>query len=373
MSQGSRTLVVCVPPGTPADSSIYLAGDFNGWSAEHPSSRLRRRDDGCYVFELPSELVRVEFKVTRGTWDTVECSADGKSVDNRVVTLESTNGDLKIEVGGWCDLHPGAASWRPKHTVVGELRVIKDVFAPQLGNIRDVLVWLPPGYDRETDARYPVLYMHDGQNLFDDVTAFDREWGVDEISTELAERDGLRHIVVGIPNVGVGRLHEYSPWPDDFRRSRGQGERYIRFILQTVKQMIDRQYRTKPEREFTAVCGSSLGGLISLYAGLTRPDVFGCALSLSPTMSVAGGRILRLAQNFHSDVKFSIDYGALEFGGNKELSNQMIEAVREFERLLVQNGVIVRCAIDPEGEHNELSWRRRLPEILKWWHLQISH
>ena len=210
--------------------------------------------------------------------------------------------------------------------------------------------------------------MPDGQNLFDAVSAYEQEWGVYEISTALAEKENLRHIIVGIPNMGLARLHEYSPWEDDFRRSRGFGERYVRFILQTVKPQIDNQYRTKPERDYTGVTGSSLGGLISLYAGMTRTDKFSFAACLSPSMNVAGGRIMKTAQAYHGDTKIWIDYGVREFGGERGLSNQMIEAVRECGRILKSNGVDARVVIDPEGEHNESSWRRRFPDILRWWH-----
>lgn len=368
MIDPSRVLTIKVPPDTPSGASVFIAGDFNGWSPSHPMARTTMQENGVARFVFPPDVEKAEFKITRGSWDTVECSEQGEQLGNRSWMTTAHNGDLTIEVGGWCDLHPNTHHWRPVHTVVGDLRVLKDVFSPQLGNMRDVLVWLPPGHDVRKDERLPVLYMHDGQNLFDNVTAYDKEWGVDEISTELAETENLRHIVVGINNMGLSRLHEYSPWEDDFRKSRGYGERYVRFILQTIKPMIDAQFRTKPDREHTAIMGSSLGGLISLYAGLTRADSFSFAACMSPSMNVAGGRILRSATSFSGDVRFWIDYGAREFGGNRELSNQMIEAVHECARTLRSNGVDARSYVDPEGEHNETSWRRRLPDIIRWWH-----
>lgn len=371
MSDSPRVLEISVPADTPAGASIYLAGDFNGWSPSHPLARVTPQPDGVYRFTPPPDLNKLEFKLTRGSWDTVECTPDGRPVQNRVWKCASSNGESRVVVGGWCDKHPESLDWRPKHTNIGDVRIVNDVFAPQLGNMRDIFVLVPPDYDQQTAVRYPVVYMHDGQNLFDDVMAFDKEWGVDEVSLELARNNNLHHIVVGIPNVGVGRLHEYSPWEDDFRRSRGFGERYVRFLVQTVKPLIDKQFRTRPDCDYTAVCGSSLGGLISLYAGLTRPDVFSAALCLSPTMNVAGGRILKLAQSFSGQTRFWLDYGAREFGGNRELSNQMIEAVLECSRILRDNAVTVKSLVDPLGEHNETSWRRRLPDVLRWWHADL--
>ncbi|MBK6767255.1 MAG: alpha/beta hydrolase [bacterium] len=371
MQDTSRVLEIHVPADTPAGASIYLAGDFNGWSPAHPLARVTAREDGAFRFTLPTDVERAEFKITRGSWDSVECTRDGRPIDNRVWKREAGNSGARLSVDGWCDLHPETLDWRPRHTNNGDVRMVNDVFAPQLGNMRDLFVLVPPEYDNRTDERYPVLYMHDGQNLFDDVMAFDKEWGVDEVSLDLARLENLRHIVVGIPNVGVGRLHEYSPWEDDFRRSRGFGERYVRFLTQTVKPLIDKQFRTKTAAESTAVCGSSLGGLISLYAGLTRPDVFSAALCLSPTMNVAAGRALKLAQSYSGGTRFWLDYGAREFGGNRELSNQMIDAVLECARVLRDNGVRVKAHVDPVGEHNETSWRRRLPDILRWWHSEL--
>ena len=363
-----RVLIIRVPADTPAGASLFLAGDFNGWSPSHPLSRASLLPDGTHRFVMPQDLSEARFKITRGSWDSVECTQSGEQVHNRSWESSTSEDEQVFEVGGWCDLHPDTAHWKPVHTVVGELRVLKDIFSPQLGNMRDVFVWLPPDYTEMMSARFPVMYMHDGQNLFDDVLAYDKEWQVDEISTELAEKESLRHIVVGIPNMGLSRLHEYSPWEDDFRRSHGWGERYVRFVLQTIKPLIDDRYRTKPEREFTGVMGSSLGGLISLYAGLTRSDKFSFAACLSPTMNVAGGRILKTAAAFHGDARFWIDYGAREFGGNRELSNQMIEAVRNCARVIKSNGADARAYIDPDGEHNEISWRKRLPDIFRWWH-----
>lgn len=368
MSETNHVLTLRVPADTPAGATIFLAADFNGWSPSHPLSRTIKQPDGSYRFVLPPDVERAEFKITRGSWDTVECTSNGDPLDNRKWSIESHNGDLNITVGGWCDLHPGTLHWRPRHTVVGDLRVLNDIFSPQLGNMRDIFVWLPPGYDHRPNERYPVMYMHDGQNLFDDVMAYDLEWGVDEISTDLDHRENLRHIIVGIPNMGLSRLHEYSPWEDDFRRSRGFGERYVRYILQTIKPQIDNQFRTKSGREFTAVAGSSLGGIISLYAGLTRSDEFSFAACLSPSMNLAGGRIMKTAQSYHGDARFWIDYGSREFGGQRGLSNQMIEAVMECGRILKSNGVDVKVVIDPDGEHNETSWRKRFPDILRWWH-----
>jgi predicted alpha/beta superfamily hydrolase len=170
----------------------------------------------------------------------------------------------------------------------GTLEIIADVHSPQLWNRRDILVYTPASYAR-TDRRYPVLYMHDGQNLFDPTTSFAGEWGVDQ-AMESAVPGGIQAIVVGIPNMGVDRTKEYSPFTDP-RHGKGAGDAYLDFILGTLKPMIDERYRTRPDRESTGILGSSLGGLISLYAFFRAPSRFGFAGVMSPALWFAGTKI----------------------------------------------------------------------------------
>src|SRR5512139_2503958 len=146
--------------------------------------------------------------------------------------------------------------------IVGHVRVISDVRSPQLGNTRDIHVYLPPSY-RASGRHYPVVYMHDGQNLFDPETSFSGEWGVDETLERLGP-EGVETIVVAIPNMGGARCDEYSPWTDP-RAGGGRGDAYLAFIVETLKPRIDLKFRTRREREHTGIMGSSMGGLISLY------------------------------------------------------------------------------------------------------------
>src|SRR5262249_5016328 len=144
------------------------------------------------------------------------------------------------------------------HGAVGDIRVLPGLFSPQLNNSRDVLVYLPPGHT-DPDQRFPVLYMQDGQNLFDPGTAFGgNEWQVDETMQRLSE-EGLGAIVVGLPHAGEARLREYSPFPG-FGEARGDA--YLAFIVETVKPVIDAAFQTRPDRESTGLLGSSMGGLI---------------------------------------------------------------------------------------------------------------
>src|SRR4051812_7718100 len=178
-----------------------------------------------------------------------------------------------------------------EHTIVGTVRVLEQVASPELGNQRDILVYLPSGYD-DDQQRYPVLYMHDGQNLFDEATSYTREWQVDE-TMEALSRAGYPAIVVGIPNLGEQRIEEYSPF-DDPKHGKGKGQAYLGFIVETLKPLIDQQFRTLPDRLHTGIMGSSMGGLISLYAFFQHHEIFGFAGVMSPSLWFAGRAIFDL-------------------------------------------------------------------------------
>src|SRR5690606_14686777 len=132
--------------------------------------------------------------------------------------------------------------------------------------------YLPPSY-AGSGRHYPVIYMHDGQNLFDDDLSFAGAWHVDETMERLAP-EGIEAIVVGVSNLAYARLDEYSPFADPALGGGGRGRQYVRFLVETLKPQVDAQFRTRRDAAATAVAGSSMGGLISLFALLHRPDVF---------------------------------------------------------------------------------------------------
>jgi predicted alpha/beta superfamily hydrolase len=245
--------------------------------------------------------------------------------------------------------------------IAGTLKVRDGVQSPQLGNARRLLVYLPPTYD-EGSRRYPVLYMHDGQNLFDPATSFAGAWDVDE-TMEAAHAEGLDAIVVGIPNQGDERLNEYSPFVDP-RLGGGKGERYVAFLCDTVKPLIDADFRTLPGREHTGVVGSSMGGLISLYAFFRRPEVFGLVGAMSPSLWFARRAIFDYIQRApFVPGRIYLDAGTRE--GRGELSD-----VRRLCRLLrargYREGADLLCAIEKGAGHDESAWGHRLPRELRF-------
>src|ERR1700752_223447 len=180
-----------------------------------------------------------------------------------------------------------------KHTLTGNIKLHRAFRSRILGNRRDILVYLPPGYRRFSRKRYPVLYWQDGQNVFDAATSFAGvEWGVDETAQRLVRQNLIEPlIIVAISNTGEERIHEYAPTPGVIdsnakrkKRSKGWARKYGRFLIEELKPYIDKQYRTKREAEFTGLGGSSLGGLVTLSLGLWFPNIFTRLIAMSPSV-----------------------------------------------------------------------------------------
>lgn len=224
----------------------------------------------------------------------------------------------------------------------------------------DIVVALPPGHGSDS-ARYPVVYLHDGQNLFDPATSFVGDWGLVAALNQLAEA-GDEAIVVGIPNRGRRRRYEYSPFRDILHGG-GGGDRYLAFILETVKPLIDASFRTRPERSHTVIAGSSLGGLISLYALCRHPEVFGAAGVQSPALWFANRAIFPfLAQHaVPPSGRVHLDVGTEE-------GPEALEDVRELHALLLAAGYRpgreLSYVEEPGGRHEEAAWGRRLHAAL---------
>jgi glycogen operon protein len=249
-----------------------------------------------------------------------------------------------------------------ERSVVGHVVAIAGFASPQLDNRRDIVVYLPPSYDQGAE-RYPVIYMHDGQNLFDRAVSFGGvEWRVDETMEALAQQ-GLEAIVVGVTNLGAGRVDEYSPFADP-EQGGGRGDAYLAFLADTLKPHIDRAFRTRPEPEQTAILGSSMGGLISLYALLARPETFGKAGALSPSLWFADRAIFeRVQAEPQLPGKLYLDVGTAE--GDEALAD-----VRRMRDLLIKGGLAPDARLryhEAEGaEHTEAAWAERLAAAVEW-------
>jgi predicted alpha/beta superfamily hydrolase len=244
--------------------------------------------------------------------------------------------------------------WKPRRRRQGTLVSLGEVPSPELGNSREVVVYLPPGYRADGPA-HPVIYLQDGQNLFDPETSFAGDWGLSGGLDDMARR-AMVPLVVGVANLGEERISEYGPFVDP-EAGGGRGDLYLDFLAETLKPRIDREFRTIPGREGTGIGGSSMGGLLSLYGYFRRPEVYGWCASLSPSLWFADRAIFP----FVEAAPFVPGRIYLDIG-TEEGTASLVNARRMRELLLARGyreGVDLRWVEDVGAGHHEAAWGRR--------------
>ena len=257
-----------------------------------------------------------------------------------------------------------------RHTLTGNIQRHPAFRSKILGNRRDVLVYLPPGYRRFSRRDYPVLYLHDGQNVFDAATSFAGvEWGVDETAQRMIGKGFIEPlIIVAVFNMGEDRIHEYAPTRGVYehtaerkKRSRGLARQYGDFLINELKPYIDRKYRTKRGPEFTGLGGSSLGGLVTLAIGILYPEAFTRLIVMSPSIWWDDFAIFRLVDSIRDKppLKIWLDTGTNEPGW---------EQARELRDRLVKKGWRIfddLQYLEVKGaDHSERAWAARIDMAL---------
>jgi metallo-beta-lactamase class B len=360
-----------VPARTPATDTLFVAGSFNGWNPHATRYALRKNPAGAYQVALPAGLGTVEYKFTRGSWETVEVDDKNQDIANRKADVASAK-EVHHRVLAWADQRGAGPVPRP-HTASPQVHTLATAFhMPQLGRRRRVLIYLPADYAQQPARRYPVLYLHDGQNVFDEATSFGGEWGVDETLDQLrrAGQDVTGSIVVAVDNGNEFRSDEYIPWRSTEPELQGQphqggqGGQYVDFLAQTLKPYVDAHYRTRPEAVHTGVAGSSLGGLISVYAALKYPKVFGQVGAFSPAFWVCNDSLKAYAK-VHPAAPTARFYFVC---GPKE-SETMLPLMAQWRDELRAEGVPaanISFHAPADGEHREWFWRRESPAAYKF-------
>jgi alpha-glucosidase len=362
--QNIRIEINSLPSSNPANGSLFIAGSFNGWNPQHKDYQFTKNENG-YFIELSLNSGFYEYKITRGGWDKVECTSEGKDIANRILKVAG-NETIEISIQGWKDLF--VSSKQPTKSTAGKNVTIIDTafFIPQLNRSRRIWVYLPPTYN-SSKKKYPVLYIHDGQNVFDDATSFSGEWGVDEAVDTLGPKT-KECIVVGIDNGGNERLSEYSPY--DFRWQTGQnsftnikavGVKYVDFLVKTLKPFIDKRYRTLKDKKNTFTAGSSMGGLISMYAVLKYPKKFGGAGVFSPAFWTAP-KIFDHIQSKGKKVKSKIYF----YAGDDEAESMVPMTIRAFNEMHRVSRSKLALVLRAGGKHNEQRWRMEFPGFYEW-------
>ncbi len=355
-AQYNVQFVIKNQPTSHLNDTIYMAGNVNKWNAAAKGSQFVK-DRNEYTLQIknsPKQLY--QFKLTRGTWDKVESTGAGDLLANRELNVESDT-IIELDIAAWQD---DFIKLEKKHTASSNVILMDTAFAmPQLSRSRRIWLYLPEGYASNKKKKYPVIYMHDGQNLFDDLSAAYGEWGVDECLDSIIRNGKQGCIVVGIDN-GPQRMNEYNP-DDNERFGKGEGKQYVEFIATTLKPFIDRNYRTLPGKNSTLIAGSSMGGLISLYAMLQYPDVFGKAGIFSPAIWVANS-----IDTLTDSVAGKLSGKLFFYTGGQEGESTINNVIRIQEKIGKKSSAMIYSVIDKDGIHNEAAWRKWFPVFYNW-------
>lgn len=353
-----------LPEDTPKDASIFVSGDFEGWSGGNKDYQLQNVN-GQYQITLPKTEQRILFKFTLGNWETSECTNKGLKIDNRIYKFNKPNDTLKVKIAGWSHLFTvEEASTASKNVSI----LSEEFYIPQLNRKRRVWMYLPADY-KTSNENYPVVYMQDGQNLFDTKTSGYGEWQVDETLDKLF-KDNLKLIVVGVDHGDSKRLDEYSLWTHP-EYGGGEGDAYLDFIVNTLKPYIDSNFNTKKDKSNTAIFGSSMGGLISHYAALKYPEVFGKVGVYSPAFWFAPEVNDYTKQHANiTDTKMYLLAGGKEGTNTSRVEiSQTVTDMNNMITVLKNNGFPeknIQSKVVPEGKHNEALWRNNFEEAITW-------
>lgn len=351
--------VIRLPDGTHYREPAFLTGDddrLGRWQSN--AIRLQPWQDGTFRTHVDLPAGRTyQYLITRGSWRDVESDGSSREIIPHSVHPLS-NATVHSRVSGW-----GRNSIRYHH----------DFRSNFLPHPRSVIVYLPPSYDIIPERRFPVIYMHDGQNLFDAHSAFGGvPWGIDEVADRLSRAgDCWPVILVGVGNT-PDRHREYGP--NEHASVKGKrsdlSRKYGRCLVEEIKPFIDQNYRTLSESENTGIGGSSLGGLISLHLSQWYPDVFGLCCAMSPSLWWDREYFLRslnAAPGWIDRVKIWIDVGGRE-GMTRKTQLGTARRVRRLAKILEMRGrhegLDFKFLEVPDGHHNEAAWGSRFDRVL---------
>lgn len=341
------------------DRPIYITGNFNSWNPKDVKFRLWKKEANLSTIEINDSLLPdiIEYKFTKGGWENVELDEYANITPNR--RIEKSKSITNDTVNKW------RYNWGPfKKEFYPIAEIISEKFyIPQLDRYRKVWALLPHDY-YTSDKSYPVLYLQDAQNLFNEGSTYGN-WEIDKKLSILAEYGRGDLIVIAIEHGSEDRIKEYI-FDNDSVANGSEGKKYIRFITDTLKPYVDANYRTKKDRDNTGIGGSSLGGLISIYSGFLYPEVYSKLLIFSPSLWVEPNNNFPM-MNFRVPFKTKIYL----YGGEKE-GSKMVNRINVFEQYLKRwekknlFDFEFKTNINPDGEHKEFYWSQEFPRAVEW-------
>ncbi len=338
--------------------NVFISGNFNKWRTQDKEFMMDKIGDGLYHFKFDANFEYPEtllYKFTKGDWSDVEIDKYGNRTENRV--CQQNFGVRKEHVDKW------RKNWLPfKPNFLPQVKLISDEFQiPQLNKKRKIWALLPHDYDNSSE-NYPVLYLQDAQNLFNEKAEFGN-WEIDKKLAVMSEYNIGKIIIIAIEHADKDRIKEYNVGKTVL--GMGQGKQYIRFVTDTLKPFVDSNFRTKSDREFTGIGGSSMGGLVSIFSGLMYPEVYGKLMIFSPSLWVVPK--LNIPSDFDESYQDTKIY--LYAGGDE--SATMIEHVKKFKKNMVKSEFVsdkmkINLSINMEGKHNESYWSDEFPKAIEW-------
>ena len=338
---------------------IFITGNFNTWNPKDYNFQLTKSDTHNYFIEINDEILSdiVEFKFTKGGWETVELDKYGSITPNKKVLKSAKTVSHNVEKWRF--------NWGPfKEEFYPIVEIISEEFyIPQLERHRKVWALLPYDY-YVSDKSYPVLYLQDAQNLFNEGSPYGN-WEIDKKLSILAEYGRGDVIIIAVEHGSEERIKEYI-FDNDNVANGSEGKKYIRFITDTLKPFVDEHYRTKKDRDNTGIGGSSLGALISIYSGFLYPEVYSKLLIFSPSLWVE-------PDNNFPMMSFRVPYKTkiYLYGGEQE-GAKMVKRMQVFENYLKKweeknlFDFEFKTNINPEGSHNEFYWSQEFPRAIEW-------
>lgn len=358
-----------VPPKDfSAKDTVHMLGTFNAWAMEGDTAVKLNIKDGMLSATVDLPLGEVFFTfIKNGDWMRAPATKTGNKWCEIYEHITENTKTLSYTIPAWkgdAPLEQGSST----HT--GNIISFTDFDMPQLRRTGNVFIYLPPSYESKKNRHFPVLYVLDGQNIFDARTAYSDEWRMDESMEMLIKENHLKELVIVAISNGPRRWNEYSPW--DFvdwngKPQQGEGKLTMQFITETLKPYIDSKYRTIKNAKSTGIAGSSLGGMMALYAAIEYGETFGFVAAFSPSLGLKNTKgdsvIVKALDATKSlkDVKIYFDMGKVEFNGFKE--------VNELEKMLLarlpKNGML-KVVRDDTGRHCEVDWAKRFPAAITW-------
>jgi predicted alpha/beta superfamily hydrolase len=336
---------------------VYISGNFNNWRTQVKEFMMEKIGNNLYHYKFSHDFdypVELLYKFTKGDWSEVEIDSHGNRTENRSTLVHT--GIQKEHVARW------RKNWLPfKQSFLPQVQLISDEFQiPQLNKTRKIWALLPHDYDNSSE-NYPVMYLQDAQNLFNESAEFGN-WEIDKKLAVMSEYKIGKIIIIAIEHAEEDRIKEYNVGKTVL--GKGQGKKYIRFVTDTLKPFVDSNFRTKKEREFTGIGGSSMGGLVSIFSGLRNPEVYGKLMIFSPSLWVVPELKIDTKKANNADTKIYL------YAGGDE-SKTMIEHTESFKDNLISSEFVkdksnINLSINRQGKHSETYWSDEFPKAIEW-------